>query len=50
MKEDLPTAFRITSSKSEAKAFLKIVEGQYFKDFLNAREGDDMREPVPLPW
>lgn len=52
LKSDLPTAFRITGSKEESKALLKIVQGEYFKDVVNAgtADGDTAIEPVCLPW
>lgn len=50
LKEDLPTAFRITGSKTEAKTLLQIVQGQYFKDFLNAKQDESIKEPFALPW
>jgi len=53
MKEDLPTAFRVTGSKAEAKSLLSIVESQFFKDLVNADTGDETIEavkPICLPW
>lgn len=54
LREDLPTAFRITScSKAEARAMLEIVEGQYFKELINADcEDSDVqkKKPICLPW
>lgn len=35
MKKNLPVAFRITGSKSEAKAMLETIKGNFFKDILN---------------
>lgn len=52
LKSDLPTAFRITASKSESKALLEIVKSQYFTDVVNAKTPDDDKviEPVCLRW
>ncbi|XP_069676058.1 tRNA (cytosine(34)-C(5))-methyltransferase [Periplaneta americana] len=56
IKENLPTAFRITGSKSEAKALLGIVKGKFFKDCLlnpSQSDGDSketQQEPICLPW
>jgi tRNA (cytosine34-C5)-methyltransferase len=62
IKENLPTAFRITGSKSEARALLGIVKGKFFKDCLlnhlqgsddNQKEDNEMeeqRKPICLSW
>ncbi|CAH0717932.1 unnamed protein product, partial [Brenthis ino] len=56
LKENLPTAFRITGSKCEADALMNIVKSEYFSEILNAKiklEGKDDEEeikPVNLPW
>jgi tRNA (cytosine34-C5)-methyltransferase len=62
IKENLPTAFRITGSKSEARALLGIVKGKFFKDCLlnhlqqdedSQKKDEDMegqRKPICLPW
>ncbi|XP_047520424.1 tRNA (cytosine(34)-C(5))-methyltransferase [Pieris napi] len=55
LKENLPTAFRITGSKCEANALMKIVKSEYFSDILNMKlkvEGHEEEEikPVNLPW
>ncbi|GFG38232.1 hypothetical protein Cfor_12224 [Coptotermes formosanus] len=61
MKENLPTVFRITGSKAEARALLGIVKGQFFKDcLLNPLQPDEdgerkdeeseQQKPVCLPW
>ncbi|CAH2231732.1 jg14312 [Pararge aegeria aegeria] len=56
IKDNLPTAFRITGSKCEANALLKIVTSQYFSEILNMKlkvEGKDEEEeikPINLPW
>lgn len=56
LKENLPTAFRITGSKCEADALSNIVKSEYFSDILNMRiknEDKDQEEeikPMNLPW
>lgn len=61
IKENLPTVFRITGSKSEARALLRIVKGEFFKDFLlnplqpdedseRKDEKSEQQQPVCLPW
>ncbi|KAL0280480.1 UNVERIFIED_CONTAM: hypothetical protein PYX00_001755 [Menopon gallinae] len=52
LQNHLPTTFRITDSKFEAKALRDLIQGQYFKNILNAKkeEGSPNPEPVPLPW
>ncbi|XP_053618621.1 tRNA (cytosine(34)-C(5))-methyltransferase [Plodia interpunctella] len=56
LKENLPTAFRITGSKCEADALLGIVKSQYFSELLNMKlkvDGTDEEEeikPINLPW
>lgn len=56
LKENLPTAFRITGSKGEADALMKIVNSDYFSQLLNIKlkiDGKDEEEeikPVNLPW
>uniref|UniRef100_A0A1B6DIS1 tRNA (cytosine(34)-C(5))-methyltransferase n=2 Tax=Clastoptera arizonana TaxID=38151 RepID=A0A1B6DIS1_9HEMI len=54
LKKDLPTAFRISAcSKSEAKALLEIIEGQFFKDLINVdstENGEERKKPFCLPW
>ncbi|XP_063897586.1 tRNA (cytosine(34)-C(5))-methyltransferase [Helicoverpa armigera] len=57
LKENLPTAFRITGSKCEAAALMKLVKSQYFSEILNMKlhaEGDDGEgeeiKPINLPW
>ncbi|KYM78314.1 tRNA (cytosine-5-)-methyltransferase CG6133 [Atta colombica] len=36
IRTNLPVAFRITGSKAEAKALLKIIKSDFFKEILNA--------------
>ncbi|XP_034826099.1 tRNA (cytosine(34)-C(5))-methyltransferase [Maniola hyperantus] len=56
IRDNLPTAFRITGSKYEASALLKIVTSEYFSEILNMKlkvEGKDDEEeikPINLPW
>jgi tRNA (cytosine34-C5)-methyltransferase len=62
IKENLPTAFRITGSKSEARALLGIVKGKFFKDCLlnpsqpdgnsqkKYEEMEEQQKPICLPW
>lgn len=44
MRENLPVAFRITGSKSEAKALLEIIKGDFFKEILNLKLDDQEEE------
>lgn len=48
MRENLPVAFRITGSKSEAKALLEIIKGDFFDEILNLKleEGQEEVEKV----
>ncbi|CAH0596909.1 unnamed protein product [Chrysodeixis includens] len=56
LKSNLPTAFRITGSKSEAAALMKLVQSQYFSEILNLKLHTDEKEdgeeikPTNLPW
>lgn len=58
LKENLPTAFRITGSKGEANALMNIVKSEYFADILNTKLKDDTAsgeeqqeiKPINLPW
>ncbi|XP_013191712.1 tRNA (cytosine(34)-C(5))-methyltransferase [Amyelois transitella] len=56
LRDNLPTAFRITGSKCEADALLRIVKSEYFSELLNMKlkvEGTDEEEeikPINLPW
>lgn len=52
-KADLPTTFRITGYKGEAKALLKLVEREFFTDYL--KSAAELNEtsytpPFALPW
>ena len=37
LREPLPTSFRISGHLGQAKALLKIIEGQYFKDMTETK-------------
>ncbi|KAG7300998.1 hypothetical protein JYU34_015362 [Plutella xylostella] len=56
LRSNLPTAFRVTGSKGEAAALMKIVKSEYFNDILNMKikveDGEEEQEvkPVSLPW
>lgn len=56
LRENLPTAFRITGSKAEAAALMNIVKSEYFNEILNMKfkvEGSEVEEeikPFNLPW
>lgn len=56
IRENLPAAFRITGSKGEAAALMKIVQSEYFSEILNVKlnseENEDEGEikPINLPW
>lgn len=41
MRKNLPVAFRITGSKSEAKVLLEIIKSDFFKEILNTNLKDD---------
>ncbi|KZC14150.1 PREDICTED: tRNA (cytosine(34)-C(5))-methyltransferase [Dufourea novaeangliae] len=41
MRKNLPVAFRITGSKSEAKRLLETIKGDFFKKVLNTRLEND---------
>lgn len=50
LQSDLPTTFRISSSQSTAKKMLKIVENEFFKDFIGEDSAEGISRPFPLPW
>lgn len=52
LKENLPTAFRITGSKCEVNALMEIVKSEYFSQLLNVKLDDGKEEikPINLPW
>ncbi|KAJ2940859.1 hypothetical protein O0L34_g10120 [Tuta absoluta] len=56
LKQNLPTAFRITGSKSEAAGLMDLVRSKYFSELVNMKlkvEGTEEEEeikPFNLPW
>lgn len=54
LKENLPTAFRITGSKCEADALKNIVKSTYFSELLNVKLVDEDKgeeiKPINLSW
>ena len=51
MKTDLPASFRITGTRSQANALLRIIESKYFSELTKAKEcGGDVVVPTLLPW
>ncbi|XP_049879908.1 tRNA (cytosine(34)-C(5))-methyltransferase [Pectinophora gossypiella] len=56
LKQNLPTAFRITGSKCEANGLMNIVKSTYFNEIVNVKmkvDGTDEEEevkPINLPW
>ena len=40
MRENLPVAFRITGSKAETKALLRIIKGDFFQEIVNTKFHD----------
>ena len=40
MKTDLPASFRITGTRSQANALLRIIESKYFSELTRAKESD----------
>lgn len=53
LKTDLPTTFRITGSRGEAKKMLDLVQGEFITQCLNQNgEGDGKDAPTifALPW
>lgn len=44
MQEDLPAAFRITGSKSESKALLKIIKSNFFEEIINSKIETDVND------
>ncbi|GBP79516.1 hypothetical protein EVAR_58527_1 [Eumeta japonica] len=57
LKENLPTAFRITGSKGEADALLNIIKSEYFAEILNKKSKEEITsepqeeiKPITLPW
>ena len=51
LKTDLPASFRITGTRAQTEALLKIIEGRYFKELTEySAEGGDVVVPSHLPW
>lgn len=56
MRKPLPTSFRITASKSEARALLNIIKGKFFKDILlnpikdDEETSEEKIKPICLSW
>ncbi|XP_067006255.2 tRNA (cytosine(34)-C(5))-methyltransferase [Anabrus simplex] len=44
LREPLPTVFRITASKSESRALLRIIQSEFFKGFLKPVEHSNERD------
>ncbi|XP_023219253.1 tRNA (cytosine(34)-C(5))-methyltransferase-like [Centruroides sculpturatus] len=50
LRDNLPTAFRITGYRGQANALLKVIQGQYFQDLLNVNvEEEEYTKPYCLP-
>ncbi|XP_021962974.1 RNA cytosine-C(5)-methyltransferase NSUN2 isoform X2 [Folsomia candida] len=52
-RQSLPASFRITGSRSEAKAMLHIVENCLIKDIIEVGKSEDQQveiKPFALPW
>ncbi|XP_055544299.1 tRNA (cytosine(34)-C(5))-methyltransferase [Wyeomyia smithii] len=55
LRSSLPTTFRITGSKSHARALLKIIKDQFFAEYYRAvaefrENGEEVQEPLCLSW
>lgn len=56
IRDNLPTTFRVTGFKDEAKALLKIIKTQLFEEYvrgvaeLNELPADEVKRPLCLPW
>ncbi|XP_058450073.1 tRNA (cytosine(34)-C(5))-methyltransferase [Malaya genurostris] len=55
LRSNLPTTFRITGSKSQAHALLKIIKDQFFTEYYRAAaelkdSGEQIQEPLCLSW
>ncbi|ALC49271.1 Nsun2 [Drosophila busckii] len=56
IRNNLPTTFRVTGFKDEAKALLKIIETQLFTEYvravaeLNEVPAEQVERPLCLPW
>ena len=50
-KTDLPASFRITGTRAQSAALLKIIEGRYFAELTEMlASGEDVVVPTHLPW
>ncbi|EDX01237.1 tRNA (cytosine(34)-C(5))-methyltransferase [Drosophila yakuba] len=56
IRDNLPTTFRVTGFKDEAKALLSIIETQLFTEYVRAvaelhqKAPEDVERPLCLPW
>jgi len=51
LKQDLPASFRISASRAESQALLKILETEYFAELSSHKEaGEEVIIPKVLPW
>lgn len=51
LKLDLPASFRISASRAESQALLKILQKQYFAELSSHKEaGEEVVIPTVLPW
>jgi len=51
LKQDLPASFRISASRAESQALLKILETEYFAELSTHKAaGEEVIIPKVLPW
>ncbi|XP_030382106.1 tRNA (cytosine(34)-C(5))-methyltransferase [Scaptodrosophila lebanonensis] len=56
IRENLPTTFRVTGFKGEAKALLNIIKTELFTEYvravaeLNGQPAEQVQRPLCLPW
>ncbi|KAH8380926.1 tRNA (cytosine(34)-C(5))-methyltransferase [Drosophila serrata] len=56
IRDNLPTTFRVTGFKDEAKALLAIIESQLFTEYVRAvaelhqKPPEEVERPLCLPW
>jgi tRNA (cytosine34-C5)-methyltransferase len=51
LKTDLPASFRITGTRAQAAALLRIIRSEYFAELTAAKaEGGEVVVPAELPW
>ncbi|XP_055594713.1 tRNA (cytosine(34)-C(5))-methyltransferase [Uranotaenia lowii] len=55
LRANLPTTFRITGSKNQAQALLKIIKEKFFAEYYRAvaelkEHGEEIKEPLCLGW